>query len=282
MKKEHTAWVIKTSGEREPFSLAKLRHSLRRAGADEEIIESVVSHVLPELRDGLSTSEIYRHAFTILKKKRYVVAARYSLRRAVLNLGPSGFPFEKFIAEILKKKGYQTKTGVVLPGFCVTHEVDVLAEKDDRHIFVEAKFHNQLGIKSDVKVALYVYARFLDLQKGHDHREDKTPKIHEGWLVTNTKLTHDAIAYAQCAGLKLIGWDYPHEGNLQDLIMETKVHPLTCLTTLSASHKTSLLNQGIVMCTDLQKKNQELKALGFSPEKIAGVMSEIDAVCQEF
>jgi hypothetical protein len=275
-------WVLKYAGERELFSIAKLEQSLVRSGADASTVTRVVEHIIPELKDGTKTSAIYRHAFAILKKNEYTAALRYSLRRAVAQLGPSGFPFEKFIAEILRRKGYRARTGVVLPGLCVSHEVDVLAEKDNRHIFVECKFHNQEGIKSDVKVALYVHARFLDLQKRHEQVGEPALNIHEGWLVTNTKLTRDAIQYAKCAGLNLIGWDYPHEGNLQDLIVETGVHPLTCLTNLSIAHKNELLRQGIVMCVDLKKDNVVLlKNLGLSANKIAGVIEEVDMVCRE-
>lgn len=284
--KRDIAWVVKTSGEREPFSLTKLRRSLTRSGADNETVEMVVSHIIPELHDGMKTSAIYKHAFSILKKKKYPVAIRYSLRKAVLELGPSGFPFEKYVAEVLRGKGYSARTGVILPGFCVAHEVDVLMEKDNRHIFAECKFHNQQGIKTDVKVALYVHARFLDLQKAHDEAHKKhleeVPKIHEGWLITNTKLTLDAIQYAQCAGLTIVGWDYPEQGNLQDLILETGVHPLTFLSTLSQKDKINLLEQGVVMCRELKKDSRPLKSIGLSDEQVKSVVNEIDKVCQEF
>lgn len=279
-------WVLKTSGVKERFSVPKLRRSLSRSGADKKMTEMVISQITPSVRDGMKTLDIYKQAFAILKKSKYQVAIRYSLRKAVTELGPSGFPFEKFIAEVLRRKGYSARTGVVLPGFCVQHEVDILAEKENRHIFIECKFHNQQGIKSDVKIALYVHARFLDLQRGHTVREKsiskKIPQIHEGWLITNTKLTLDAIKYAQCAGLRIIGWDYPKQGNLQDLILETGVHPLTFLTTLSARDKMELLQQGVVMCRDLKKSTVPLRSIGYSDDQIKRVINEVDRVCQEF
>jgi len=284
MKKdsEEVVWVIKTSGEREPFSLTKLRRSLVRSGADDTTTQMVIDHIIPELHNGMKTSAIYKHAFSLLKKSKYPVAVRYSLRKAVMELGPSGFPFEKFVAEVLRGKGYSAQTGVILPGFCVSHEVDVLMEQGDRHIFAECKFHNQQGIKTDVKVALYVHARFLDLQKAHNVNESTTSKIHEGWLITNTKLTSDAIQYAKCAGLTVIGWDYPDKGNLQDLILETGVHPLTFLSTLTASDKMNLLGQGVVMCRDLKENESHLRSLGFTDDRIKNVVREVDKVCQEF
>src|SRR3989344_4226925 len=286
MKKEYDGdvWVIKTSGEREPFSLNKLRRSLVRSGADEATTQMVIEHIIPELHNGMKTSAIYKHAFSLLKKSKYPAAVRYSLRKAVMELGPSGFPFEEFVAEVLRGKGYTAQTGVILPGFCVSHEVDVLMEKDDRHIFAECKFHNQQGIKTDVKVALYVHSRFMDLQKGHDVSEKAVPssKIHEGWLITNTKLTSDAIQYANCIGLTVIGWDYPEKGNLQDLILETGVHPLTFLSTLTAQEKAGLLGQGVVMCRTLKESDAPLRSLGFSDDRIKKVVGEVNKVCQQF
>jgi len=282
-KEQNIAWVIKSTGERERFSLTKLRRSLTRSGADEETINRIVDHITPEIHDGMKTSQIYKHAYSILKKKKYPAAIRYSLRKAVMELGPSGFPFEKYVAEVMRRKGFTAETGVILPGFCVSHEVDILMGKGDRHIFAECKFHNQQGIKTDVKVALYVHARFMDLQKAHDASEKgKVQKIHEGWLITNTKLTGDAIQYANCAGLTVIGWDYPEQGNLQDLILETGVHPLTFLSTLSMRDKNSLLEQGVVMCRDLKDNRAPLKAVGLSDEQVVRVQDEVNKVCQEF
>jgi len=279
-------WVIKSTGERERFSLNKLRRSLTRSGADDETIERIVEHIIPELHEGMKTSQLYKHAYSILKKSKYPAAIRYSLRKAVLELGPSGFPFEKFVAEVLRGKGYTAETGVILQGFCVDHEVDVLMQKGDRHIFAECKFHNQQGIKTDVKVALYVNARFMDLQKAHDEahkrHEGEVKKVHEGWLITNTKLTSDAIEYANCSGLTVIGWDYPEKGNLQALILETGVHPLTFLSTLTQGDKNSLLEKGIVMCRELKNSPVALKSIGFTDEQIGKVVEEVDQVCQEF
>lgn len=278
-------WVVKSTGEREKFSLEKLRRSLVRSNADEETITRIIDHIIPELHDGMKTAQIYKHAYSILKKKRYPAAIRYSLRKAVMELGPSGFPFEKYVAEVLRRKGFKAETGVVLPGFCVSHEVDILLEKDNRHIFAECKFHNQQGIKTDVKVALYVHARFLDLQKAHDEahktHEKETKRVHEGWLITNTKLSLDAIQYANCAGLTVIGWDYPEQGNLQDLILETGVHPLTFLSSLSQAEKKNLLEQGIVMCRDVTIGKELLRAVGLPEERIDKVVNEAKKVCQE-
>lgn len=272
-------WVLKSTGEREPFSEEKLRASLRRSGATPETVEEIVAHIMAELKDGMQTQAIYRHAFSILKKRERGVAATYSLRKAVMQLGPSGFPFEKFVSEVLKTRGYKVQTDAIIPGFCVSHEVDILAEKDNQHIFVECKFHNEVSLKSDVKVALYVHARFLDLQKGHSVNEGKSPKIHSGWLVTNTKATSDAIQYSECAGLTIIAWNYPHEGNLHDLIRESGLHPLTCLTTLSQGEKRALLQSGVVSCVEILGDGAKLRSAGVPAERIPRIKDEAAALC---
>jgi hypothetical protein len=277
MTKEHM--VIKANGEREIFNETKLRDSLRRSGATEEIISKVVVRVLSEMRDGMTTEKIYKHAFALLKKTHKNVAAQYGLRRAIRELGPSGFPFERFVGEIFRARGYDVSVGVVIQGFCVDHEVDVSAKKDDTHILVECKFHHEDGFKTDLKVALYVKARDNDIEKRHKTLSDKSEQRHEAWLVTNTKLTSKAIEYSLCAGLKVVGWSYPHEGNLQDLVNETNAHPLTVLTTLSGAEKKRLMEQDIVLCCDLVKKKNILRAIGMDEKKIQKVLDEVVGVC---
>ncbi len=275
-------WITKASGEREEFSAEKLRGSLKNVGAPPALVDEIVAHVESELGDDVKTSDIYHHAFTLLRRHRPPAAARYSLRQAIMQLGPSGFPFERFVGEILKAQGYTVKVGGILPGFCVNHEVDILAEKGNKHIFVECKFHNNNGIKSDVKVALYVKARFDDITKAHEMRaegEGRHPRIHEGWLVTNTKLTSQAIEYSKCAGLTLIGWNYPKKGNLQDLILSTGVHPLTCLSTLEGNTKNHLLGNGVVLCRDIENNKHILREHGMTEDEIKSVLEEAGELC---
>lgn len=270
--------IIKASGEKQVFNENKLRASLKRSGASRDIIDAVVVKVKKELKEGMTTQQIYRRAFSLIKKDK-PVAIRYSLRQAIMELGPTGFPFEKFLGEVLKTQGFKVKTGVVLYGFCVTHEVDVLASRDNKHIFVEAKFHNRLGVKTDLKVALYVKARHDDLRKSHKIKEGIIPIIHEGWLVTNTKITSKARQYGRCSGLKVIGWNYPKVGNLQDMILRSGVHPISVLTTLNKNRKKILFEKGIVLCRDLLKHKNILKELGVNSKGVGEIMNEIGLIC---
>jgi hypothetical protein len=267
--------IKKADGEEEIFIPAKLDHSLANAGTSGEIRERVVNHVLRELKPGMTTDQIYRHAFEILRKEESSpVAARYSIKRAVFALGPSGFPFEQFLAEILRAHGWTCRTGAALNGRCAPHEVDVLAHKNGRRVGIEAKFHNDAGGKTDIKDALYVFARYEDLKKS---TEDSS-RVDEGWLVTNTTFTHNAVRYAQCSGLTLLGWDYPGARGLLKMIEEARVHPLTCLTTLTEGEKRQLLDNKIVLCKSIQSRHL-LDEYGIKPGRVPQVMEEARRLC---
>lgn len=267
--------VTKANGRQEPFRPEKLEASLIKSGADKDTVFDIVEHITGEIENGMETSQIYKHAFFLLEKKQKSVALRYSLRRAVMDLGPSGFPFEKFVAAILQEKGFETKTDQVLLGGCVEHEVDIVAWNENKLIVAEAKFHNELGTRTDLKVALYVKARHDDL-KENIFTYGKERKIDEGWLITNTKFTSTAIHYAECKGITFIGWNYPEIGNLQDMIADSGLHPLTCLESLSSTQKKNLLTQGVVLCKTLKTDPSFLKSLGLPDDKIAQIHEEIE------
>ncbi len=274
--------VTKTDGTKEPFNEEKLAVSLRRSRASAVTIQAVLDHVRKEIREDMTTHHIYQHALDVLHKIQKSAAISYSLRRAIADLGPSGFPFEKFIAEIFKQRDYKILTDQTVVGGCVEHEVDIVAWKPvDDLVMVEAKFHNQPGLKCDLKVALYVKARFDDLAKATFTYDDHHYRLGAGWLVTNTKFTSSAIKYAECQTMTIIGWSYPHKGNLQDLVESAHLHPLTCLRLLSEHDKKTLLGQGIVLCRDLEKNPTLLRTLGLAELNIEAILSEISHIYAE-
>ena len=273
--------ITKASGETEPFSDAKLRRSLLRVNASPDTIEIIIEHVRKELKPNMPTSQIYRHAFSLLKKQNRPTASRYALKQAIRELGPSGHPFEKLIGALLTSEGFVVEVGKIVQGSCVTHEVDVIAQKDNHHIMVECKFHNYPGIKSDVKISLYIEARFQDVEKAWQKNPAHTEKFHEAWLITNTKLTSDAIRYAECVGMKAIGWNYPAEESLEIRIDRSGLHPITCLTTLSGSQKRQLIQKDVILCKDLLNKPNTLRSLGLQETKITTVINEATQLCQQ-
>ncbi len=272
-------FIVKASGERELWDAEKLARSLRAAKANPELIREITTHIEKDIQDGMRTRDIYEHAFELLKHYNRPAAAQYSLKRAIMQLGPSGFPFERFIAEILKSEGFHTQVGIVEHGFCVDHEVDVVAEKPGERILVEAKYHNSPETKSDVKVALYVHARFEDIQKRLETTAAGVGYYTRAWLITNTSFTTQAIQYANCVGLALTGWNYPKGHTLQDLIQRTQTHPITCLTTLSDIQKNALMQDGVVLCRDVIANTNVLEKIGINKARIAGVVEEGMALC---
>ena len=268
--------IVKASGQHEAFDPEKLRFSLLHSGASAEATEEVITHLVPNLHSGMTTHDIYRHAFDILSKLNKPVARSYSLRRAVMQLGPSGFPFEDFVAEILRAQGLQCVTRQTVLGGCVAHEVDVVAYNSKKLIMIEAKFHNELGTKSDLKVVLYVKARFDDLKDNVFSYGGESRPLTDAWLVTNTKFSSTAIHYAECKDMTLIGWNYPGKGNLQDMIEDEKLHPITCLTTLSDAEKKTLLTSSLVLCSNIKKNPGLLTELLGRDFDTAKVLTEIN------
>lgn len=265
--------ILKASGKREPFSADKLRRSLLRSGASLDDVQEIENKVTEDFYDGISTAEIYRKAFNLLKQKRKGHAAKYKLKNAIMELGPSGFPFEKFIARLFQRMGYVAETGRILHGRCVDHEVDVVAHKDNVQLMIECKLHQQKGTVCDVKIPLYISARFRDISEQIDIAPVHQKSRPEGWLVTNTHFTKDAITYGLCAGLKLMSWDFPETRSLKMLIDKYGLHPVTCLTTITKYEKQQLLEKGVVLCSDIAD-NQDLLKHIIHPDRAVKVNDE--------
>lgn len=266
--------IRKTDGTVENFDGAKLEASLHRAGAGIHAAARIRKTIEQTLVKGAGTHEIYRRAFSLLRQETRTAAARYSLRRALFELGPTGHPFEDFVAELFRKEGWEVEWRKTIPGKCVSHEVDVYAKRKGEYLAAELKYHNDPNYKTDVKVALYVKARFDDIWQC-DPRTGGTCPVDHGYLVTNTKFTEAAIQYAKCSNIGLIGWSYPTEGNLYDRIISAGIYPVTALTTLRKSEKRLLIDQGIVTSEQLEKKREALRGMRISPARIGTILAEI-------
>lgn len=268
--------ITKKSGEVIRFDTEKLRRSFERSGANKEEIDEVIASIAEHVYDGISTKKLFNLAYALLKKKSTEVASRYRLKNAIMELGPSGFPFEHYVSELLKYQGYKTEVGTIVQGHCVTHEVDVIAQKDHKKIMIECKFHGNTHTKSDVKVALYIHSRYNDVLGTWKKEDTQNQSNFEGWLVTNTRFTEDAVSYAKCVGLHLISWDYPSKGSLRERIDISGLHPITVIQSLSKKEKSSLLSQGIVLCRSLNSEN--LKAAGISENRARNILKEAKTI----
>jgi len=271
--------VTKASGQLEPFQEEKLRRSLHRSGADEATINQIIQDLADQWYEGIRTKAINNKAYKMLKRRNRLSAARYTLKQAMFDFGPSGFPFEDFFAELLKSQGFSVQTRQIVQGKCIGHEVDVVAENREKLIWVECKYHPRAGSISNVKIPLYIHSRFRDMLDNQTNPSN--PKTNEGWLVTNTRFSADAMTYAECASMRLIGWNYPANGSLREMVETAKVHPVTCLTLLTKQEKTQLLENGIVLSKSLKNPGIWSEILHLSNERRNKIMAEARLLCSE-
>ncbi len=272
--------ITKASGETAEFSETKLRSSLQHAGASDEQIAEVIDEISDKLYEGITTKKINRLAFNLLKESSRSIAAKYHLKQAIMELGPSGYPFEKYVGEILRYQGYSVRVGEIVQGQCVQHEIDVIAQIGNQQLMIECKYHNQPGIFCDVKIPLYIQARFKDVEAQWLKFLGQEIKLYQGWVVTNTRFSTDAIKYGNCAGLILIGWDYPAKGSLKDQIDTLGLFPITCLTSLTKNEKQQLLDRKIVLCKDILHNEKLLEQIGVKSSRIDTILQETRQLCK--
>lgn len=235
--------VIKATGDIEPFSETKVINSLLHAGASQQLAQKILEQIKPQLYQNIPTFQIYSVIMKLLQLEKRELAAKYNIKMAIMEFGPTGYPFEKYVAGVLEKNGFgNVQTNQKINGKCVSHEIDIICN-NDKKFMVECKFHTIPGGRTDIKVALYTYARFLDIkEKGFD-----VP-----WLITNTKVTQDVKTYAGCIGMKVTAWEYPAEESLNLLIDRCGLYPITAVLDLNDEEKKSLLDQGIIFEKDLK------------------------------
>ena len=270
--------ISKADGTKEIFNPERLVVSLERCGAGayaaQRIAESITNTVAP----GTSSKEIYTRAFALLRREARPVAARYALRRALLELGPSGHPFEDFVSHLFRAEGWQVETRKIIQGKCVPHEVDFYASHPEQNTFIaaELKYHNDPGYKTDLKIALYVKSRFDDIFDCDS--SIRACPIDRGLLVTNTKFTSEAIAYAECSGVELLGWGYPVNENLFTHMSRAKVYPITTLTGLSRAEKWLLIEHGVIAVDEIMEDRRRLDVLHLTSERIGEVLGEVEGL----
>lgn len=272
--------VIKHSGHVVPFDIEKLKLSLQKSGASPDLIRESLVQIQNQMYEGITTKQIYKLAFAILKKASNGHAARYNLRYALQMLGPAGFFFEKFISRLYAAEGYKTKTNLALQGKCVSHEVDVALKKENRVWMVECKFHSSREGASDVKVPMYILSRFNDLKSKQHTIFSGSENIDSCIIVTNNRFTTDAENFAICSGIALLSWDYPENDSIKNKIDKGGLYPITCLTTLSMVEKEKLLILDQLLVKDLINDSKSLHKIGISENRIRNVLKEASQICK--
>lgn len=270
-------FIVKESGQEQRFSKQKLNQSLKRCGLDDDAANAATFKVTQQINNKMRTRDIFKITQKTLHQLHRPFAYRYSLKRAIFELGPTGYPFERLIGKLFTEFGYQVKTGIMLQGKCVQHEVDVVAQNENEKIWVECKFHNDQGVVVDLKTSLYVYGRYLDLKEYEDSKQSKTM-----WLASNTRFSSEAIQFATCRGMNLLGWDYPNEGGLNVLLDRHQVYPITAISTLNRKQKLELMNEGILTTRDFQKHRNKIVRLGLNSQKWQQINHDLEQLHQAF
>ncbi len=216
--------VTKYSGIKEPYDQEKVVNSILRAGVKRETVPVVLAKVESQLYDGISTDELYRLVGEQLAQKVLPDNPHlYHLREALALMG--SIDFEKFIREFLEKEGYRSRWNVIVPGFCIEHQVDVMVETPSgQKLMVEVKQHRRFHRDCDLGTTVEVWGRLDDLQKGFAAGKNQE-NFAAACLITNTKFSAHAKQYAACKGLRLLGWrfnsfDTPKTEGLEEKIKQ--------------------------------------------------------------
>jgi len=262
--------VLKNSGEVQAFSEEKLKETLKHTCLSHESCSQVIDEVSKDLSASISSNEIFQKTAKLVQKKSRLAAVQYSLKRSLFDLGPEGHHFEIYVSKYFQELGFETIECVTLQGKYVTHEVDVIAVKGKEKLYVECKFHNHLGVKNDIKVALYVKARWDDLKEGPDGKS-----ISGYCLASNTSFTSDALKYGKGTGLKLLGVNAPPSKSFLDQVIELKLYPVTSLTSIDKMIKREALAKKIVLAKDLLNEKDFLAKLGCDEIKLKEICDEI-------
>lgn len=267
--------VKKLSGELAPYSENSLKQSLLNSGASLENAEAIVSQITKELYDGIPTKELYQKAFSALKSTTSSIAARYSLKRALQNLGPDGFYFEKWVAKIFETQGFKTVTGQIFEGKSnVKHEIDVVATNDSDYCVCECKFRNDIDAKISVTTPMYFLSRFTDIQNKEFTYFNKAFKPNKGYLITNAYFTSDSIHFANYYNIELISWNYPEERSVKRITDSYGLYPITCLTSLTDDEEKVLLSKNCILVRELVNNPVLLDHFKFEADRKAAVLKE--------
>lgn len=269
-------FITKSDGSIEPFSLRKVVGSARHAGASKQLAEKVALQIRDEVKTGQTTAQIFDRVRELLKKESLKTSIKFSLKEAMKKMGPSGFHFEKYVAEVLRHFGYEVKINQHISGKYISgYEIDILAQKDSFVFVGECKYHWLANDKIDLKVALYSYARYLDIMEGKLFKSKKYAAMQvRPMIITNAQFTNLVFKYAAGKDIALLGWGYPKNGGLEDLIEKEKLYPITILPSMQKMFEQEFARAGIMMARDLieiplGKLQQKVRIPSLALEKIA-------------
>ncbi|MEF8847203.1 MAG: restriction endonuclease [Candidatus Paceibacterota bacterium] len=272
--------VINFRGEEEPFSEKKVYESARRVGASEQTAEEITETIKEEVYDGIETSEIYNRIKELLNEKSNKLGMKFSLKKGMRKLGPTGFPFEKFVGEIFHRLGYNVELNLYLEGKCLDeYETDFIAEKDNIINIGECKFRirpEESVIELDTVQAFQ--AQMQDLRNGTLFNEERFKnKEIRTLLVTNSKFSNVATEYADCVGIDLLGWRTPEDKGLETIIDNNGFYPITILPSLDRETSRVFIQRKMTLVQNLLEldKKEFIKQNNIEKEQLEKLIREV-------
>jgi hypothetical protein len=251
--------VKKRDGFVVDFDPDKVIGSLKNSGVSDETAQKVLLNIYNQKFSIISTDELYKLIYKLVKKyENKYSASIYSLKNAILRLGPDGYSFEDFIGKIFAFLGYKIKVRQTYFSLCVSHELDIVGND----FFVECKYHNDGGINTGIKDVMYSHARFLDLKNAN---KEKGYNFNNLWVISNTKFSGDAIAYGEYWKINLMSWKYKGNMSLSYLIDTNGLYPITLLPSVSKRVFKVLNDNSILIVAEVAYKSEaDLKKMGLN------------------
>jgi hypothetical protein len=259
-------FVTKAEGTKQLFDKEKIVRTCLQMGATRAAAESIAKEIEAMVYDGIETKEILQMIFRKIGEHRPSTKHQIDLRTALGLLNPKP-DFELFVQTLLREHGYTVTPNQIIRGRCVEHEVDAIARKDGETFIVEVKHHFSYHTPTSLDVGRISRAVFEDVTEGFELGLNKL-KVDRSLIVCNTKLSEHAKRYAECRGIYHIGWSSPPNYDLQTMIEEKQLYPITYLRRLNRVNRKKLMSNGIILLKQLTEKNsRELRRQTEIPKK---------------
>jgi hypothetical protein len=246
-------FVTKANGTKQLFDKEKIVRTCLRMGATRAVAESIAEGIEAKVYEGINTKKILQMIFIKVRKHRPSTKHQIDLRKALGLLNPVP-DFEFFVQTLLREHGYTVTPNQIIRGRCVEHEVDAIARKDGVTFIVEVKHHFSYHTPTSLDVGRISRAVFEDVTEGFNLGLNNL-KIDSSMIVCNTKLSEHAKRYAECRGINHIGWSSPPSHDLETMIEERQLYPITYLRRLNRVTRRRLLSNGIILLKQLIEMN---------------------------
>ena len=233
----------KADGSLQQFDAAKVVKTCLRLGASRRTAEKIALEIEKQIHDGMRTRDILQMIYSKLRLYKPEISHLTDLRKALSLISPRDF--EVYIQQLLREHGYSVTPNQIVQGKCIDHEVDAIASKGNQVYLVEIKHHVNYHSPTGLDESRIARAVFEDITDGYQ-KGTNSLQINRTMIVTNTKFSDHSLQYSKCRGIDQIGWSYPVNNGLQDLIEEKQFHPLTCLKELDEDLYSALISNDII------------------------------------